>query len=154
MPTQPARRGDQVESGDQFVGAGAGGAFAQAHQPAEHDQVLVAAEHVVEGGVLAGQHDGSAHRGRIGDHIVAGDHRASAIRRDQGGQDVHRRRLARAVGAEDAEYLAGCGVEVDAAQGVDGAEGFLDAFDEDAVVGTHCWPPRWVSSSCAMIDSA
>ena len=48
---------------------------------------------------------------------MPGDHRAAAIRPRQRRQDVHHRRLAGPVGAEQAEDLAAPDVEADVAQG-------------------------------------
>ncbi len=67
-------------------------------QSTEHHQVLSACEHVVEGYVLAGQHDRPSHTGRVGDDVVACHRCMAAVRPGERRQDVNGRRLARAVG--------------------------------------------------------
>jgi hypothetical protein len=55
----------------------------------------------------------AAHRDAVVVDVVSGDLGPSGGRREEGRQDLHRRRLAGSVGAEEAENLAGTDVEGD-----------------------------------------
>ena len=77
--------------------------------------------------LLAGEHDRTAHAGRLGHHVIARDRRAALIRAAQGRQDVHDRGLARPVRAEQAEHLTATDLEADPVQGHKLAEGLADA---------------------------
>ena len=67
--------------------------------------------------MLAGEHDRSAHPGRIGDDVVSGNQARPPSGRRQGREDVHHGGLACAVGPEQAEHLAATDLETDVAQG-------------------------------------
>jgi len=102
----------------QLVGAAAGGAGAQVVEAAEQDQVLPAAEDLVDGRVLAEQPDAVADLRGLADHVEAGDPGPAAVGPQQGGQDPHRGGLAGAVGAEQpADRALGDG-QVEAVEGV------------------------------------
>ena len=64
---------------------------------------------------------GRARGQRFARDVEAGHARASGGRRDRRGEHPDRRRLAGAVGAEQAEHLAGADLEVDALDGLDAA---------------------------------
>ena len=75
--------------------------------------------------------------GRVGDDVVAGDHRAALGRLQQRGEDAHGGRLAGAVVAEQAEHRALGHVEVDVAQRPEVVVAPAEPFGEDAgVVGS------------------
>jgi hypothetical protein len=80
---------------------------------------------------LAGETDPAPHRERLGDDVAA-EHAGPAGRRaQQRGQDPHERRLARAVGAEQAEDGAGLDREIEAVEGDDVSEVVAHALGED-----------------------
>ena len=60
------------------------------------------------------------------------DQDLAAVRLLRAGEDLHQRRLAGPVVAEDAEHLAGMDVEVDGTEGRDGAVGLGDPANLDA----------------------
>ena len=60
-----------------------------------------------------------------------GDDQPTAIRNDAAVQDVHKRRLAGAVMAEDADALALSDREINAVQSPNGAIGFFDFYEVD-----------------------
>ena len=91
-------------------------------------QVLLGGQVAVERRVLEDEPDAAAHGVALAHDVVAGDARAAAVGRQQRAEHRDRRRLAGAVGAEEAERLAGGDVEVDAAHRLDVAE----ALDQPA----------------------
>ena len=76
-------------------------------------QVLLAGQERVHRRELAGHSDHVAHGLSLASGVVTGDAHLSRVRLDQGGQDVHRRRLARAVGPEQREDRSGRHAQVD-----------------------------------------
>ena len=84
---------------------------------ADQHEVLAAGEELVEGGVLAGDADDAAHRGGLGDHVVAGHPGRAAVGAGHGGEHADGGGLAGAVGAEHAEDAARRDLEVDAGDG-------------------------------------
>ena len=86
-------------------------------EPARQLQVLLGRELAVERRLLEDEADVLAHRQRFGDDVVAVDLGAAAGRADQRRQHVDHRRLARPVGAEEAEELAAADVDVDRLDG-------------------------------------
>ena len=121
----------EVELLEQFLRAGAGGRPALAVQAADHHEVLGARQVLVHRGVLAGQADALAQGGGVADGVQARDADRAGVRAQQRGEHADRRRLARAVGAEQAEHRAGLDLEVDAVERADLAERLDEAFDED-----------------------
>ena len=79
-------------------------------------QVLLAREEPVDGRELAGDADRGTDRVGFASDVVAGDLDVAAVGGDQRRQDVDRRRLARAVRAEQGEHGAGRDLEVDAVE--------------------------------------
>ncbi|HEY4990489.1 MAG TPA: hypothetical protein VII33_00220 [Nakamurella sp.] len=76
---------------------------AQVVQVGHQDQVLLTGEEVNNGRELAGDTNLGAHRGKIGGQFVSGDVRTLRSAVIRGGQDLHHRGLAGAVGAEQRE---------------------------------------------------
>ena len=89
--------------------------------------VLGAGEERVERGLLERRPDRGAHPGSLVDHVVAGHARAARRGRQQRGEHVDGRGLAGAVGAQEAEDLAGRDLDVDA---VNRARALLELADE------------------------
>src|SRR5690606_17022378 len=71
-------------------------------------------------------------------HVDAEDLGATPVDREQGGQHAQHGRLARAVGAEDAEDLSGRDLEVDAVDGAAAAEGLDQPLGADGRGGRGC----------------
>ena len=78
----------------------------QVVEPAEHHQVLPAAEDLVDGRVLADQPDAGADLGGLAGDVEAGDRGPAAVGAQQGGEDPHGGGLAGAVRAEQAAHGA------------------------------------------------
>ena len=76
--------------------------------------VLAPGQKWVEGGLLERRADGGADRRALLDHVVAGHARRARCGRQQRGEHMHGRRLAGAVGAEEAVDLARLHAQVDA----------------------------------------
>ena len=72
----------------------------EVEQPAEQLEVLAPGEHLVDRVVLAGEPDPVADLGGVARDVEAGDPRAPGVGAQQRAEDPHRRRLARAVRAE------------------------------------------------------
>ena len=85
-------------------------------QPPDHLQVLPAGEHLVDGGVLAGEPDDRAHGGRLLHDVEPGHPGPPRVRLDQRGQDLHQRCLAGPVRTEEPEHAGRRDVEVDAVE--------------------------------------
>jgi hypothetical protein len=104
--------------------------------------VLAAGQHRVERDVLQRHADRGAHLGALLGDVVAGDAGAARAGRQQRRQHLDRRRLARAVGPQEAIDLAGRDVQVDA---VDGAHAALELahepFHHDAPLFGHAAHP-------------
>ena len=79
----------------------------EVQQAADHLEVLATGQVLVDRGVLAGQADGGPNRVRLAEDVVAGHRRPAAVRVEERGEDPDRRRLAGAVGAEEAQDRAG-----------------------------------------------
>ena len=96
--------------------------------------MLAAGQQRVERGLLKRGADRLAHVCALADDVVAGHARRARGGRQQRGEHQHGRRLAGAVGAEEAVDLAGLDLEVDAVDGADAALELADeAVDLDAV---------------------
>ena len=100
-------------------------------QAPDHDEVLQAGEVLVDRGVLAREADLVAQLRRVGDDVEAGDLGAAGVGPQQRREDPHDRRLAGAVGAEQAEHRARRGLEVDAVERADVAEGLRQPAHAD-----------------------
>jgi hypothetical protein len=125
---------DQLEGGEQLVGPAARLGRGQPVQAPEQDQVLAAGQVLVDRGVLPRQADHRTHVLGLGHDVEAGHRGASGIRTQERGQDPHRRGLAGAVGAEQAEHAALGDLEIEAGQGSDragaGAVGLVEALGD------------------------
>ena len=85
-------------------------------QAPDHRQVLQAGEVFVDRRVLAGEADPLAQRGGVAAHVQAEHAGAAGVGLQQRRQHAHERRLARAVGPEQAEHLALARGQVDAVE--------------------------------------
>jgi hypothetical protein len=131
----PARGVLEAEGVEQVPRAGLGLRAPVAEQPAEQDQVLAPGEVLVDRGELPGEADERADGVGVLDDVVAEHAGAALVRREQRGEHADRRRLARAVGAEDAVDGAARDLEVDAVDGPGGAERLAEAVGLDGEGG-------------------
>jgi hypothetical protein len=106
-------------------------------QPGHHPQVLLPGQHVVDGGVLAGQADRPADAARVGQQVAAGHGGGAAVRAQQRGQDADQRGLARAVRPEQGEDLARGDGEVHPVKDRPGPEGLTEARGRYCVCHTQ-----------------
>ena len=104
----------EVEPLEQLSGAPAAFGPVQVPQVGHEQQVLLAGQQLVHGRVLAGDTDRGPDRVGFAYQVVAGHPHHAAVGGDQRGQDLHDRRLACAVRAEQREDRAGVDVQVDA----------------------------------------
>jgi hypothetical protein len=112
----PRRRFDEVELLQQPACPRPPLGRRDVQQAAYEEQVLLAGEPVVDGGELPGNPDGRAYRADLAAHVMPHDAGRACVRRDQGGQDLHRGGLSRAVGPEQREDLTLADAEVDPVQ--------------------------------------
>jgi hypothetical protein len=130
--------GGEADSLEQLLGAGAALRAGESVQRGLEAQVLAAGEQRVERRLLQRGADHAADLRSLAGDVVAADARAAARRRQQRGEHVHRRRLARAVRPEEAVDLARLDPQVDP---VDRARPLLELANEpldlDAVVPAH-----------------
>src|SRR5450631_3468019 len=109
-----SRSVDQIELLEQFGDAPATLGFTEVAQVRHERQVLLAGKQAVDGRELTGNADHGAYQVGIAVQIVATDLRLAAVGAEQGGQDLHRGGLARAVGPEQGEYRSLVNTQVDA----------------------------------------
>jgi hypothetical protein len=119
----------ELEAGQQVVRERAG--VLQVPQPGHQHQVLAPGEDLVDGRELTGEADGRADVRRPRGDVEAGDGGRPRIGPQRRGQDLHDRRLACAVGAQQGEDAAPRDVEVDAAQHVQALVGLLQGAHVD-----------------------
>ena len=119
----------ELEALEQLAGARLAPPREHAVEAADHHEVLLAGEVLVDRGVLPGEPDLGAQRARVTDDVEAGDAGAARVRRQQGGEDADGRGLAGAVGAEDAQYGARRDLEVDAVERAHLAERLHESAD-------------------------
>src|SRR3989440_640465 len=145
LPVGGLREPDACE---QLVGAGLAHVARERLERGLQPQVLAAGEERVERSLLKRGADRRAHLWPLADDVEAGDARGALRGRQQRGEHVHRRRLARAVRAEKAVDLAGRDGEVDP---VDSARALLEDADQalrfDRVLGHARNPSRCLSLS-------
>jgi hypothetical protein len=103
---------------------------------------VVLASQLVDGGVLTGQGDQLPHLVGLRDHVVAGDRGAPGVGLQEGGEDAHRRGLARPVGAEHGQHAPGAGLQIGSGEGGGLTEAFDQAFRLDRVAH-GCSRGRW-----------
>ena len=106
-PEPPVAGVDELDAREQVVPALARLGAAQAVERALQAQQLAAGHQRVERGLLERDADRPADLRGLRDDVEAGDDRAPGRRAQQRREDPHRRRLARAVGAEEPVDLAG-----------------------------------------------
>jgi hypothetical protein len=99
--------------------------------PPDDLEVFPAGQLFLNGGRLPGQPDRPADRGRVPHHVIALYYRAAAVGHQQGRQDSHGGRLARAVGAKDAKDRPARHRQIDAPKGLNRAERLGQTLDED-----------------------
>jgi hypothetical protein len=110
-------------------------------------QVLLGRQVLVEGGVLEDQADVAADLVPLPGDVVAGHARRPAAGGEQRAQDLDGGGLARPVGPQEPEGLAGRDLEVDAPHRLDGAEALAEAVHHHRRAAVH-------SSSSALSPSA
>ena len=103
---------------EQLVGAGAPLVAGEAVERGLQPQVLAPGQEGVERGLLQRRADGRADPRALLHDVEAGDARGTGRGREQGGQHVHRRRLAGAVRAEEPVDLTGLDAQVDPVDGL------------------------------------
>jgi hypothetical protein len=108
-------------------------ALAQPVQPPDHLQVLLAGQVLVDRGVLTGEPDGRADLAGLADHVQADDLGPPRVRRQQRAEDAHDRRLAGAVGPEQAQHGALGDGEVDPVERGLCAEPLDETLDDDGI---------------------
>ena len=106
----------------------------------------------VENRFLGRQPDRGADARRLADDVPAGDARRTGVGCDQGRKDADRGRLARAVWAQEREYLAGLDHERHSGEGLDPSVGLVqlltfNALHAMAPLSWSRWRPR--SGICA-----
>ncbi len=136
---EPAAVVGQAELLEHGVGLGPGGPPGMAEQPPDEGEVLPPGQRGLDRGVLAGEADDAAHRDRLLDHVVAGHPDDAGVGPDEGGDGADEGGLARAVGPEQGDELAGLDGQVEAVEGLDGAEALGQAAGVDG--GGHGGPP-------------
>jgi len=113
---RPLRRLGEVETFEQFRGAGTGAAAGLAQQPADHDEVVDSGQPVVHRGVLPGEADELAHLMSLAPDVISAHPCLPAVRAQQGGQDPDRGRLSGTVRPKDPQDGALAGDEINPRQ--------------------------------------
>ncbi len=113
----------ELDEGEQLVGPTAALRPGQPEVAAVDDEVLAHRQLEVEAVLLRADAQASADRGPVGDRVEAEDAQGAPARRRHRGDHAHRRGLAGAVGAEEAERLTGRDPDVDALDGLEAPEG-------------------------------
>src|SRR4051812_38393023 len=85
---------------------------------------------------------------RLLDDVEAGDARAALVRLEQGGEDAHGGRLARAVRPQQAQHGALLRLQVDAGEGVDVAVGLGESGGGYGGFGHRRWNVLVVPPAC------
>ena len=101
---RPAGGVGQPQPGEELVGPPLGRAAGQPVEPPEQDEVLAAAEDLVDGRLLPAEPDAPPDRLGRAVHVRPRHPGAAAVGPQQGGQDADRRRLPRAVRSEQAAH--------------------------------------------------
>src|SRR5205085_374070 len=112
-------------------------AIAEIVDAAVQTDVLADGEILVQREALAHVADVALDALRVARDVVAGDRRPATRRRQQPGEHPDRRRLACAVGAEEAEHLAALDVERHAIHGREAAEPPREIVGVDRRVGSR-----------------
>ena len=131
----PVRGVREREALEQVVGLRARVAPRHAPQTRRQQQVLATRHAGVEGGLLHRRADAAADRGGIVGHGQAEHGRVPRRRRCQRREDAHRRGLAGAVAAEQAEHLATSDLQIDAVERLHRSIALGELADLDGTVG-------------------
>ena len=132
---RPIGRVGESEALEQLARPVLGQAPRQVIQGAHEPEVLPAGEHLVDGGVLAGEADAEPDGLRMAGDVDAEHGRVALLERDDGREDAHGGRLAGAVGAEEPQHRAGIDAERHAVERDDLAELLADVLHHDGCVG-------------------
>jgi hypothetical protein len=135
---------DEVDGGQHLLDQARPRASVQA---GEALQVLPAGEVGVEAGRLDEAGDAPEHGGPVAVPGAAEDAQGAGVGPDQAEEHAQERRLARAVGAEDAVDLPGRDPDRDAVDGAHGPEGLHDAVGFDGEWRCHAAEPRGTQMS-------
>jgi len=138
-PAHPARVGlDELFGGigerealQHLLGSTAVLALFQMVEEPDELEVLPAGQQFIDGRELAGQTDHRPQPARVVDDVAARHVRPAAVGLQQGGQNSHQRRLARAVGSQQREHLALLSNEVNVSQRLRGPEPLGHRLDLD-----------------------
>jgi hypothetical protein len=112
-------------------------ASARSNSASRRSQVLLAGQHVVDGGVLAGEADRPPDADRVGQQVMAGHGGGPGVRPQQRGEDADQGGLARAVGAKEGDDLARGHGQVNPVEDGLAPEGLADAHGIYCVRHTH-----------------
>jgi hypothetical protein len=104
---------------------------AHAVQTTDHREVLQPGEVLVDRGVLSGETDALAQARGVVHHVEAGHADRARVGLEQRRQHADRRGLAGAVGPQQPEHGAVCGLEVDPVERAHVAEGLHEPGDAD-----------------------
>jgi len=99
------------------------GRSAAMREPSDHAQVLTSGEVLVDRGVLTGEPDDAPDLVGLLHDVVPQDGGRPRVGLEDGGEDPHRRRLAGAVRAQQAQHGAGLDLERHAVEGAHVAPG-------------------------------
>ena len=132
---EPVRGVGQGEALEQLAGALLCRPAAHVVEPADHLEVLVPGQVLVDRRVLAGEADLGSERGSVPDHVEPGNARRAAVRREQRREDAYGRGLAGPVRAEQAQHGAPWYLEVDPVEGVHVLERLPKVVSFDGCVG-------------------
>ena len=122
---------EEADHVEHFFAARSGADAVDAIELAVETKVLLRAEVAVERGLLEHEPDRATNGIAVGGDVVAGDVRGARRSVSERAEDFDRGRLARPIGAEEAERLAGIDFEVDAFDGFDGLVRLGETFDLD-----------------------
>jgi len=134
-----------AELGEELCGPLAGVAAVQLVEPADEDDVLPTREVLVDGGELAGEADAGPHRLGLMRNVVTVHGAGTAVRAQHGGEHAHHRRLACAVGPEQAEHRALGDGEADALDRLHVAEVLLEVVGDDRTLCHSLDISGWLS---------
>jgi hypothetical protein len=129
----------ELEALEQLAGAGRRGLAAHAVEAADHHEVLLAGQVLVDGGVLAREPDLGAQRAGVADDVEARHAGAARVRLQEGREDADGRGLAGAVRPEHAEHGALGDAEVDAVERAHLPERLHETIDGDRRLVTGCF---------------
>ena len=132
----------EVDEVEQLRGPGPGAAAGQPCEAGDDAEVLLRGEGVVDRRGLPREAEPAADLVPLADDVEARDPRRAGVRDEQGGEDADRRRLARAVRAEEGAHGAGRDDEVEAGERLVVAVGLAQAHGLDGRMVGHGAPSR------------